>query len=299
MSNENITQLKNVTNDLILKYDENFNELYDKKVNIDSSIKNKEELIIKINDEINNKNNKLQILQYTNIAILIFGVIIILYGLEKISLSMLLILTVILIIVYLLVITFTIYIHLTAQNVVKNINGVTVQMTEYIDSVIAKELNFKCPATCSVNQTLNGGPTIMGYAQPTLKIDPQLNVWQYGDVPSDLYTTTNNPASTFYTNYIDISNFNKTDEEQRENMPKSVFSTTYPNSTYYKCQWNGGTGINGLPNTESSTYSSIPCSYRPNFTETGRYICRDNPNKFNGDDDKIKDICDDVSYSLT
>jgi hypothetical protein len=286
--------LKSVTNDLILKYDENFNELYNKKVTINSSITNKEELIIKINDEITNKNNTLQILQYTNIAILIFGVILILYGLEKISLPMLLILIVILVIVYLSVITFTIYIHLTAQNVVKNINGVAVEMSAYIDSVIAKELNFKCPADCSVNKSLNGGDTIMGYAQPTLKIDPQLNVWQYGDIPSDLYTTTNNPASNFYKNYTNISNFNKTDEEQVENMPKSLFSTTYPSSTYYKCHWNGGNGSGGLPNVESSTYSSIPCSYRPNFTETGRYICTQNPNNFSGD---INNICDDVSYS--
>ena len=39
------------TNELILKYDENFNELYNKKVNIDTSITNKEAIINKTNDE--------------------------------------------------------------------------------------------------------------------------------------------------------------------------------------------------------------------------------------------------------
>jgi hypothetical protein len=44
MSNSNISILNNVTNDLILKYDKNFNELYNKKLSINSSIMNKEEL---------------------------------------------------------------------------------------------------------------------------------------------------------------------------------------------------------------------------------------------------------------
>jgi len=295
MSNSNINVLNNVTNDLILKYDENFNELYDKKIGIDSSIMNKEELIIKENDEITNKNNKITILKYTNIAIILFGVLLIIYGLGRIDMKKLLIYTTLLIITYTLVIIFTIYIHLSTRNILKNIKGVKVQMAEYIDTVIANELDYKCPATCTINPTVSAD-TILGYAQPTLRTDPQLNVWQYGDIPTDLYTTPENPAGNFYSNYKDIPNYRTTEEEKKGNRAAPFFGTSFPSSTYYQCQWNGGESNHGdLPNVENNKYSSIPCSYRPNFTEVGRYICTKNPNSLAGTD--FEKVCDNVSYT--
>ena len=292
MSNSNIGMLNNVTNDLILKYDENFNQLYDKKLGINSSIMNKEELIIKENDEINIKNNTLTILQYTNIAIILFGVLLIRYGLGSFDMKQLLIYTTILIIIYVLVIIFTIYIHITSQNVIKNINGVKVQMGEYIDTVIADKLDYSCPATCTNNPTVSAN-TILGYAQPTLRTDPQLDVWQYGDIPTDLYTSPKTPGSKFYSNQ-NIPNYRSTLEEQTQDMPQQFFNSTYPSSTYYQCQWNGGASNNGdLPNVENNKYSSIPCSYRPNFTETARYICTKNPNNLS--DTEFKGSCSNVS----
>jgi hypothetical protein len=287
--------LNNVTNDLILKYDENFNELYDKKLNIDSSIMNKEEIIIKINDEITNKNNMITILQYTNFAIILFGILLIFYGIGRISFNSLLLYTVSLIIIYSIVIIFTIYIHVTSQNVLKNINGVKVNMKDYIDNVIAKTLDYKCPATCSINKPYNS-KTILGYAQPTLRTDSQLDVWKYGDIPTDLYTTPKNPASDFYKNHKDIPNYTTTSDEISKNRPKPLFGTTSPSSTYYECKWNGDKTNNGdLPNVENKRYSSIPCSYRPNFTEVSRYICTQNPNDLIEGD--FKSSCDNVSIS--
>lgn len=295
MSNSNISILNNVTNDLILKYDENFNELYNKKLGINSAIMNKEELIIKENDEITIKSNTLIILQYTNIAIILFGVLLITYGLGRIDMKKLLISTIVLIIIYVLVIIFTIYIRVTSQNALKNIQGVKVQMAEYIDTVIAGNLNYKCPTKCSANPTISNNNTISGYVQPTLKTDSQLDVWQYGDMPTDLYTSPENPASKFYKNYSDMPNYRTTNKEKMYNNPYPFFDTTFPSSTYYKCQWNGGASNNGdLPNVENNKYSSIPCSYRPNFTEVERYICTKNPNNLSESD--FKNVCDNVSY---
>ena len=42
----------NITDKLLLKYDEKFNELYNNIVHINSSIMNKEELVIKTNNDI-------------------------------------------------------------------------------------------------------------------------------------------------------------------------------------------------------------------------------------------------------
>jgi hypothetical protein len=294
-SDSNINMLNSVTNDLLLKYDENFNKLYDKKLGINSSIMNKEELIIKENDEIQNKNNTLTILQYTNIAIIIYGILLIFYGLERINYGKLIKYTILLIFVYVLIIIFTLYVHISRSSVINSINGVKVQMTEYIDTVIADELNYKCPATCTDNDdSVDKGKTLLGYAQPTLKTDPQLDVWKYGDMPTDLYTSPENPASTFYSNTKNIPNYRTTEKDKLINMPKPFFNSINPSSTYYQCQWNGGDTNNGdLPNVEQNKYSSIPCSYRPNFTEVGRYICTTNPNNLSGSE--FNNVCDSIS----
>jgi hypothetical protein len=292
MSKSNINKLNNATNDLILKYDEKFNELYDKKLNLDSSIMNKEEIIIKENDELTNKNNYITILKYTNVAIILFAVLLIVHGLGKIDLKKLIVLTIILIIIYLLVITFTIYIRITSYNALKNIHGVKVQMGQYIDTVIAGAIDYKCPSKCSNNYKDPSG-TILGYAQPTLKTDSQLDVWRYGDIPTDLYTSSQNPAKDFYSNSINIPSYNDTYEQKNENSPKSKFNSTFPSSTYYRCKWNGGkTNNGGLPNIETNKYSSIPCSYRPNFSEEARYICTKNPNNLSNTE--FNKVCNNV-----
>lgn len=292
VNSSNISMLNSVTNDLILKIDQNFNELYDKKLSINSSIMNKEEIIIKENDEIEIKDNKLTILQYTNIAIILFGVLLIIYGLGKITFDRLIVYTILLIILYVLIIVFTLYIHVTRNNVIKNIHGAKVQLVDYAESKIAKALDYKCPSTCIVKPTISSD-TILGYVQPTLKTDPQLDVWQYGDIPTDLYTSPKHPGSDFYSNKK-IPNYTTTKEDKIKNMPKPYFKSTFPASTYYQCQWNGGDSNKGdLPNVETNKYSSIPCSYRPNFTESARYICTKNPNNLSDID--FKNTCDDVS----
>ena len=63
MGDSDTASLNNITNELILKYDENFNELYDKSVSMNSTITNKEEIIYKINDEIQEKERQIIILQ--------------------------------------------------------------------------------------------------------------------------------------------------------------------------------------------------------------------------------------------
>jgi len=288
-----ITTLNNVTNDLILKYDEKFNELYDKKVNIDSSIMNKEELIIKENDEIYYKNNRITILQYTNVGIIIFGVLLIIYGMGKIDFWKFIIFTIVLIVIYLLVVYITSYIRLTSEKLIKNIKGLKVKMAEYIDTVIADDLNYQCPTTCTENPDVSEGNTILGYEQPTLRTDPQLDVWKYGDIPENTYTSRSTPASAFYSNYDSIPNYRTTLEGfSNTNEPKPFFTTTYPISTYYECEWNGGDDNKiGLPNTEPKTYSLIPCSYRPNYTEKARYVCRKDPN---GENLNFNEICNKI-----
>jgi hypothetical protein len=289
------SNINTVTNDLLLKYDEKFNELYNKKVHIDSSIMNKEELIMKENDEIQNKEINVTMLQYSVIFIILFGVLLILNALNKLLITQVIIFTIILFFIYLFLIYFTVYRKVSAYQVDKVIKNIKVDMKDYVNSVIGNNVDpYKCPTTCT-NSSTNPPPSslIQGYQQPTLNIDPQVNVWRYGDIPVDLYTSKNTPGSDFYANPRNIPNYRNTLEEDIEDEPRPNFGTTYPRSTYYKCEWLGGNNT-GLPNNEPVTYSSIPCSYRENYEETGRYICSKNPNNLSSTE--FNTVCNDVSY---
>ncbi len=283
--------VNDITNELILKYDDKFNELYDKKLNIDESIMNKEELIVKINDEINNKNYTISILQYSLLFSILLGVVIILYGLKKITFSNLIVLIIILLLIYLLTIYFGVYHKFYLHNLGKGLRNAKVIMDEYKADLLGIVTDYTCPTTCPPIVPPTNPAAIQGYSTPTLKTDPQLDVWKYGDIPTDLWTSNKLKSDNFYTNYS-VPNYNETLEEQIYNSPKSSFGTTYPNSTYYKCKWLGGNDNNGLPNLENKKYSSIPCSYRPNFSEEERYICSKDPNSMNESD--FSKYCDRV-----
>jgi hypothetical protein len=275
--------VNNITNELILKYDNKFNELYDKKLDIDQSIMNKEELIVRINDEINNKSYTISVLQYSLLFSILLGVAIILYGLKKIQSSNLILIFIILLLIYLLTIYFGVYHKIYLHNLGKGLRSVKVKMDEYKADLLGMVTDYTCPSSCPPIVAPEDSDIISSYNSVTLKTNPQLDVWKYGDIPTDLWTSNKLKGSNFYEN-VTIPNYNETLEEQIYNAPKPFFGTTYPNSTFYKCKWLGGDNNNGLPNLDNKKYSSIPCSYRPNYSEEERYICSKDPNKINESD---------------
>ena len=175
----NNTDLNNVTNNLILQYDEKFNELYDTKSSLDASITNKEELILKINDEITYKNNTIYLIQCQIILLILFGAALIAYGLTKIDFKKLMICIVLLIIIYAII-----YYNTKFKKIV---NEVKIDMATYIADKIENTIPYKCPTTCPPKQDAPSASytSIQGYEQPTLCTDSQLNVWQYGDMATD------------------------------------------------------------------------------------------------------------------
>lgn len=303
-SNKNVNSINSITNELILKYDDKFNQLHNKILSLNSSIMNKEELIIKEDELISQKESKILALEILIFFIILFGISLILYALKRINFSRLIIYSILIVSLYLLIIWYYIYSSFNNKSLADKLKSLEVSMKAYaydklkttIKDVGEKDFGLKCPAKCPpVNNPQPGRDPLIGYASPTLKTDSQLNVWENGDVPVDLYTSNRNPGSKFYKKPEDIPNY-----YNKKNNPKEVHSTTYPRSTYYKCEWLGGdTNKGDLPNVESKRYSSIPCNYRQNFEEKGRYICLKDPNNLN--DDQFKKVCDDVSnnYVIT
>jgi hypothetical protein len=293
-----VRNLNKITNQLILNYDQRFNKNYNKIVEINSSIMNKEELIIKENLELKKKEITISLLKLSIFFIFLFGVVLVMHALKKIDTKKLIIFTIILFVIFLIVARLYAVSLFTGISTEDRINNMKVYMNNYVGDAISEELDLSCPSTCTAdNPPPPNTVDISGYASPTLNIDPQTNVWKYGDIPEDLYTSSKVPPSDFYANPMDIPYYRQTIEEELYNAPKPFFGAVNPVSTYYQCQWLGGdTNNGGLPNPESSTtYSTIPCEYRQNFQEVGRYICTDDPNK----NSNISGICENISRSYS
>ena len=290
--NKSADNVNDITNELILEYDKKFNKNYNKIMDINSSIMNKEELIVKENDEITRKEKNILSLQIMVIFIILFGYCLILYSTKKITIQKLFGYTFGLFILYIIV-TYSVSSYMFYDKSVANrLKELNIAMKDYIMEEV-----LTCPASCPSATNPPNATTITGYASPTLRTDPQLNVWELGDMPTDLYTSSTNPGNKFYTNPKGIPNYNNTPLEELTNQPKPFFRASNPVSTYYKCHWLGGNSNNGgLPNPESKKYSSIPCDYRPNYEERARYVCTKNPNGL--PESEFTKYCDDVSKSI-
>lgn len=291
-----VNNINNITNELLLKYDEKFNSLYKKILNINSSIMNKEELIIKEDDEIKRKEGTIIILIFLTIFVFLFGCVLISFGLKIIEFNKLIKYSILLFVIYIIVVCYYFYYTYTFQSAIDKIRTLDVSMKNYVKKEFEEDLDLVCPATCPPIKKPNA---IVGYRTPTLNVDPQLNIWKYGDVPTDLYTSASNPAKDSYIDYRNIPNYNATILEEATNEPKPFFGSSYPQSTFYKCKWLGGESNGpdsknpGLPNPEHEKYSSIPCDYRPNFKENGKFLCTKDPNKIHKD--QFSEYCTDVS----
>lgn len=286
------SNLNDVTNDLIIKYDSKFNETYNKILNVNSSIMNKEELIIKENDDIKRKDGTIIALEILVVFIFLFAGLLIAYGMKQMTFSTLIYSTIGLIIVYAITTYYYVNTYINGVSFSDKLQALEIQMKNYDNNSLEEDYGLVCPTSCPT--VSNPPPTstgITGYERPTLRTDSQLDVWQYGDLPTDLYTSSKVKGKKFYNNPKGIPNYEK------ENGEKPAFDTTFPTSTYYKCKWLGGnTNNGGLPNIEKNKYSSIPCDFRPNFEEVGRYVCLKNPNNLSKP--QFSQYCDDVSNKI-
>lgn len=280
-----MSDVNTITNQLLLKYDDNFNKLYNKKLNIDSSIMNKEEIIIKENNEISRKENIISVLNYSIMFFILIFLLFLLNGLKFISNTLLIILGLVIIVIYLIFIYNTNNYYKRMNNLGNSFKNEEIIMGEYLE----KSNKYKCPVKCNKKLSApNINPNlIQGYSQPTLNINPQLNVWENSDLPESLWTSDKNPSKKFYSNQDNIPNY-----YNDSNNPKEIFKRNNKALTYYKCDWLSGNNNGGLPNSDKK-YSSIPCTYKPNYSESARYICTQDPNTLNGKD--INKYCDLIS----
>ena len=240
--------LNSVTNDLLLKYDENFNELYNKILSLNTSITNKEEILVKERLEMKNKDLNIEYLYSSIIFVLLLGVLLIAHATNKID-TMKLIVSIILLLLLLLLYCYILYKN--SIQIPSFVKKSLVNMEDLSSSLIKQTFKnpYTCPANCpSIIVEEESTPTSNNFGSniniaPTLNTDPQNNVWKDGDGQ-----------------YIKPSNGNSL--------------------TYYECKWLGGKiDGNSLPIQDQNKYSTIPCTYKQNYTQVNKLICNTDPNK--------------------
>lgn len=288
----NLNNLNNITNELILNYDEKFNKLYNEKNIIDDGIMNKEELINRYNDEIEIKNQYITYLKYTLLLFFIIAILVMLNVTNIINNTILLYSLVFFITIFTLIILYYKY-YIFYRNINFNLSATAfaINMPQYSLSLFGiNTMPYKCPIKCDKDKKNNkdnkdndnnglkqynniiSNAALSGIGNnPTIKINNQRDIWKYGNDNS-------NPIL-------------KIDDDN--NYSENNISTSYPYSVYYKCDSLNGNN-SGLPNKELIKYSTIPCNYRENYNESEKYICTTDPNKINGD---ISNYCTNITSS--
>ncbi len=296
-----LTNLDTVTNALLLKMDDNFNRLYDKSLNANHSVMNKEELLKQINLEIGNKDNTIVQLQLFVFFAFLIMILCVMNAMGKLKGSALIGAIIALLVLYSIIIYLNLY-KITSVNALDIFRALREARREWKQERRKENADeyvgsWTCPAECPPLGTAEeegGAPVYSDYVTmkgATLRTDSQKNVWERGDVPVDIFTTPQYHKD-IYNNPKVLPVFIENEQQAKTNNPGPQFrGLKEKGMTYYECKWMGGK-TSGLPFQEKDKYSSIPCDYRPNFKELNRYICTKNPNKNPG---AISDYCQNVT----
>lgn len=274
-----MTDLNSVTNELLNEFNKKFNNNYNDIVQLNSTIQNKEELIIRTQEVILYKERNIIILKYLLYYSLIILILTVLFSLKEIPLKQYLIIASFLF----FVLAIACYIHINKYfnlyNIQKKIEALRVAMVTYAQKLLKETVKpYECPTQCTTKDdeddtTDEESDFNYNNLGVTLNIDPSLNVWKNGDVPIDRTTS-------------ELKDINP------EDSPQPFFGNSYPRNTYYECKWLGNTSNGNMPSSmrnSSNKYSSIPCTYKPNTSETARWFCTKDPNTLN--EDEISKYC--------
>ena len=260
------TNLNKITNDLINEYDINFNHAYNVINTFNSTINNKEDLLVKENLEISEKDRQIDYLYTVLIYVILFGIVLMAHAMNKIDVKMLIIATIV-IIILLAITIFVLYknsVHI--QKLLKNIH---VEMPHLKDII---KNPYTCPSNCESNDDKGTSNSALGYKvnnYPTLNTNQQNNYWKNGDYSGV------SPAGTFIENFTN---------------PNHDTAVQY-STTYHECKWIGGNKSvsNGLPIEDGSIISSEPCSFKEGYVpvldnnkKPNKYLCKGNPDKTTG-----------------
>jgi hypothetical protein len=283
------TSLNDVTNQLLLKYDGQFDKLYNTSDQLNQGITNKEELIVQNMQSEEIKDKTIQGLYYLFPFLITIAIIWILQAKEKLKFKLALLLTILLIIIYIIILYYYI-IWEAKKNIAIQSANTGLNMKSWIESIFVETpSDYSCPDDCiqEISGEISGDEsadgTVTPYSSVILDRQSSENVWLHGDRSLNLYN-----AKFKQPPYLRKGNY-YTEEELKQIKPQPWFQGISPNgATYYECQYEGAFPKgslkarniyrdNGIPMIgKQNVFSTIPCHQMSGYQQKGKYICNTN-----------------------
>ena len=297
------TSIPNVSQQLLLKYDSNFNKQLDKMNALNNEISTKNKMIYTNYDDEAKKDIKTIIYSYLVWYLIILTVIIILKATNIIGWPFLIAISILIA----LVLFYRMYMkhfNMRMANLTKLAKETGDDFANNLESAYANAINsngYTCPVECLPEESSTIIPSITDIEAKKryLSNDSNRDVWLKGDIPNNTYTIDdenktykiNNMYVTAYgydkQPYIkpdNLQTYRTTIQELEDNRPqRQIIPISKKQATYYDCSFIGGENSESpLPYKNQYNYTTIPCEYYPGFREDARYIC-DNDPKTNSD----------------
>ncbi len=249
--------LNDITNRLLLKYDQNFQSNYNTSGLLNKGIMNKEQLIQQNLDSAYKKDKTINVLSTTVFLVIIYFILFTLNAMGKLQSRILMIISVFLFLIYLFYIYFYI-IREPSDQLNKYSLAVGYELRKKFGELVGESMNYQCPTGCPAQEEEeNENQPIQNLPIPVLDRQSSENVWLNGD------RSVNNP-------YPDYNDYNA--------KPKPFFGGISKNgATYYQCEYgvpSDSPNFNGIPmNGKSKLFTTIPCKEMSGYKEKGKYIC--------------------------
>ncbi len=277
--------LNDITNSLLLKYDQNFQQMYNTSGILDKGIMNKEELITQNINAANNKDKTINILITTVFLVIIYAVLFIANASGKIDSKKLMLISIFIFLIYLFFIYYY-FIREPTNKLSKLSAAVGAEIRSAVGTLVGERYNYQCPSGCPPEEEENYYGVIQNYPVPVLNRQSSENVWLNGDRSMNLYNITP-PAG----------NITYSEEELEKIVPQPFFRGINANgATYYDCKFkipSVSPNFNGIPmkgtnKDMNNIFTTIPCNEMSGYIENGKYICSSrgkDTNSFSGPND--------------
>lgn len=292
------TSVPNVSQQLLLKYDSNFNKQLDKMNALNNEISTKNNMIYTSYNVEAQKDMKTIVYTYI-VWYLILLTIIILLKVTNIAGWPFSIGIAILLALFMIYRMYTNHFNKRMANLRELSKETGDDFANNLESAYSNAIDnngYTCPAECLPEEspTLVPSITAIDGEKRYLRTDSNRDVWLKGDVPNNTYTIDDENKSykinnTYVTGYgydkqpyyepTDLNTYRTTIQELEDNKPqRQIIPISKNHATYYDCSFLGGEDEESpLPYKKSYNYTTIPCKYYPGFREDARYICDSDP----------------------
>ncbi len=264
------------TNELVLKFDKMFDNLYDTQNILNQKIITNETLIRQNMDEYQTQEVQNNSLRIISISVFLICIVVLLYRLKVFDSPMILTIIIVGIIVLSMLLIYYLYymydynsyLNRASKNTYKSLENNTAPIGNELncDYLQEEESNLNIG---NVKNTNNTNTSLQSrYNRLLENTNTNFNVWEEGDHISKNNINDNNIKNVD----LDMKNYRYIDSVQGSTDIIGKFNPINPNgATYYDCEYIG-TNQNGIPMKSKYIKSTIPCKYYMNYKETGKYV---------------------------